>query len=122
MSIGRRDSRMYPGSPPAQRSPAAGSDRLTESETFPLTPGIISRYLGRAAGGSWPSRSHFLYCQPLQHMTHSLEYDAIHKRSIVHALTAPLAAVEARGHVSGREFITAVARAVDLTCRIGLAT
>jgi aconitate decarboxylase len=59
-------------------------------------------------------------------MIHSLEYDAIHEGSIVHALTAPfpaaLAAAESRGHVSGREFIAAVALAVDLTCRIGLAT
>jgi hypothetical protein len=59
-------------------------------------------------------------------MAHSLEYDAIHKWSIAHTLTAPLpatpAAIEARSHVSGREAIAAVPRAVDLTCRIGLAT
>jgi 2-methylcitrate dehydratase PrpD len=59
-------------------------------------------------------------------MIHSLEYDAIHEGAIVHALTAPfpaaLAAAEARRDVSGREFITAVALAADLTCRIGLAT
>jgi aconitate decarboxylase len=59
-------------------------------------------------------------------MIHSLEYDAVHEGATVHALTAPfpaaLAAAEARGGVSGREFIAAVALAVDLTCRIGLAT
>jgi aconitate decarboxylase len=59
-------------------------------------------------------------------MLHSLEYDAVHEGSIVHALTAPfpaaLAAAEARGNVSGREFIATVALAADLTCRIGLAT
>jgi aconitate decarboxylase len=58
-------------------------------------------------------------------MMHSLEYDAIHEGAIVHALTAPfpaaLAAAEAKGTVSGREFIAAVALAADLTCRIGLA-
>ena len=59
-------------------------------------------------------------------MMHSLEYDAVHEGAIVHALTAPfpaaLAAAEAKGNVCGREFIAAVALAVDLTCRIGLAT
>ena len=59
-------------------------------------------------------------------MIHSLEYDAIHEGAIVHALTAPfpaaLAAAEARGDVSGREFIAAVALAADLACRVGLAT
>ncbi len=59
-------------------------------------------------------------------MMHSLEYDAVHEGAIVHALTAPfpaaLAAAEARGAVSGREFIAAIALAADLTCRIGLAT
>jgi aconitate decarboxylase len=59
-------------------------------------------------------------------MMHSLEYDAIHEGATVHALTAPfpaaLAAAEARGQVSGRELIAAVALAADLTCRLGLAT
>src|SRR5262245_51407826 len=59
-------------------------------------------------------------------MMHSLEYDAVDERATVHALTASfpaaLAATEAQGEVSGREFIAAVAFAVDLACRIGLAT
>ncbi len=59
-------------------------------------------------------------------MIHSLEYDAIHEGCIVHALTAPfpaaLAAAEVKGNVTGQDFIVAVALAVDLTCRIGLAT
>jgi aconitate decarboxylase len=60
-------------------------------------------------------------------MMHSLEEDdAVHEREIVHALTAPfpaaLAAAEAKGQVSGREFIVALALAADLTWRIGLAT
>jgi aconitate decarboxylase len=59
-------------------------------------------------------------------MMHSLEYDAVHEGAIVHALTASfpagLAAAEARGGVSGRKLITAIALAVDLTCRIGVAT
>jgi aconitate decarboxylase len=59
-------------------------------------------------------------------MIHSLEYDAVHEGAIVHALTAPfpaaLAAAEAKGRVTGREFIAALALAVDLTSRIGLAT
>jgi len=59
-------------------------------------------------------------------MIHSLEYDAIHEGAIVQALTAlfpaALAAAEARGGVSGQEFIAAVALAADLACRIGLAT
>lgn len=59
-------------------------------------------------------------------MIHSLEYDAVHEGAIVHALTAPfpaaLAAAETRGGITGKEFITAVALAADLTCRIGLAS
>jgi 2-methylcitrate dehydratase PrpD len=59
-------------------------------------------------------------------MMHSLEYDAVHEGAIVHALTAPfpaaLAASESRGGVAGRDFIAAVALAVDLCCRVGLAT
>jgi aconitate decarboxylase len=59
-------------------------------------------------------------------MIHSLEYDAVHEGAIVHALTAPfpaaLAAAEAKGRVTGREFIVALAVAIDLTSRIGLAT
>jgi aconitate decarboxylase len=58
-------------------------------------------------------------------MLHSLEYDAIHEGAIVHPLTAvfpaALAAAEARGAVSGQEFIAALALSVELTCRIGLA-
>jgi 2-methylcitrate dehydratase PrpD len=59
-------------------------------------------------------------------MMHSLEYDAVHEGCMVHALTAPfpaaLAAAEARGGVSGRQFIAAVTLATDLACRVGLAT
>ena len=93
---------------------------------FRLLMGRASRVSGRKAPFSSTT---IVFPAPIprrsQHMTHSLEYDAIHKRSIIRALTVPfpatLPAVEAKGHVSGRAFITIVARAVDLIRRVGLA-
>lgn len=58
-------------------------------------------------------------------MCHALELDDLHDQSIAHA-TAPsvwsaFAAAEAMGGASGRDFITAVALASDLMCRLCLA-
>jgi 2-methylcitrate dehydratase PrpD len=51
-------------------------------------------------------------------MMYSLDCDGVHEGTIIHALTAhfpaALAAAEAKGHLSGREFISGVSLFVDL--------
>ncbi|MBI5967470.1 MAG: MmgE/PrpD family protein [Deltaproteobacteria bacterium] len=58
-------------------------------------------------------------------MAHARDFDDTHDGAVVHAnvavLPSALACAEARGGVSGRTLITAVALGVDLTCRLGLA-
>jgi 2-methylcitrate dehydratase PrpD len=56
---------------------------------------------------------------------HALDFDDQHDPARVHvfctALPAALAAAEARGGVTGRELVTALAVGVELCCRLGLA-
>jgi len=58
-------------------------------------------------------------------MMHALDFDDTLDSSAMHAhvssVPAALAMAEAVGQVSGKEFITAVALGVDVTCRIGSA-
>jgi len=58
-------------------------------------------------------------------MMHALDFDDTLDSSAMHAhvssLPAALAMAESKGKVSGKEFITAVALGVDITCRIGSA-
>jgi 2-methylcitrate dehydratase PrpD len=58
-------------------------------------------------------------------MAHALDFDDTHdKAGSIHpgapVLTAALAATEARGGISGREFVTAVALGLDVACRVAL--
>jgi 2-methylcitrate dehydratase PrpD len=57
-------------------------------------------------------------------LAHALNYDAYAERvghlGVV-ALVAPLAAAEARGHISGREFLTGVVAACEVTARVHVA-
>ncbi|KQT52490.1 MULTISPECIES: MmgE/PrpD family protein [unclassified Aureimonas] len=56
---------------------------------------------------------------------HNSEFDSLHEKAVVHALTgtlpAALAAAEVQGGVSGRHLIEAVVVGVDVACAIGLA-
>lgn len=58
-------------------------------------------------------------------MSHARDYDDIHNKGIVHAgvtvIPASLAMAERIGSVSGKDFITAVALGIDITCRLGMA-
>jgi len=58
-------------------------------------------------------------------MMHALDFDDTLDSSAMHAhvssIPAALAIAEDKGKVSGKEFITAVALGVDITCRIGSA-
>ena len=58
-------------------------------------------------------------------MMHALDFDDTLDSSAMHAhvssIPAALAMAEDKGKVSGKEFITAVALGVDITCRIGSA-
>jgi len=58
-------------------------------------------------------------------MMHALDFDDTLDSSAMHAhvssLPAALAMAESKGKVDGKEFITAVALGVDITCRIGSA-
>ena len=58
-------------------------------------------------------------------MMHALDFDDTLDSSAMHAhvssLPAALAMAESKGKVGGKEFITAVALGVDITCRIGSA-
>lgn len=58
-------------------------------------------------------------------LAHSLDYDDLYYEAPVHpsspVVSASLAIAERLGHVSGKDFITAVALGNDLTCRLGYA-
>ncbi len=57
---------------------------------------------------------------------HARDYDDIHEAGVVHAgvsaIPALLATAEAKGKVTGREFIAATAIGVDLMCRLAMAS
>lgn len=57
-------------------------------------------------------------------MSHALDYEDTHDGGLVHpngtALPAALAIAQLVGSVSGRDFITAIALAADITARLGL--
>jgi 2-methylcitrate dehydratase PrpD len=57
-------------------------------------------------------------------MGHGLDYDDIHALVVVHpsacVVPAAFATAERIGNVNGRDFITAVAAGIDITCRMGL--
>jgi 2-methylcitrate dehydratase PrpD len=59
-------------------------------------------------------------------MAHALDFDDVHDAAVLHpgvaVIPACMAVAEAKGKVSGREFITAVALGVDMICRLTLAT
>ncbi len=59
-------------------------------------------------------------------MAHSLDYDDVHERAVVHsgvvAIPTCLAMAEILKNFSGKDIITAVAVGVDMMCRLALAT
>lgn len=76
---------------------------------------------GRSARLSAPAAA-FLNAWQL----HNQEYDCLHEGAVVHAmattLPAALAAAEARGGISGRDLITAVAVGTDVAAGLGIAS
>lgn len=76
-----------------------------------------------AHGGKFPSPNAALINST---MANALDYDDTHERGHLHAgsvvVPSAFAASEARGGVNGKEFITAVCVAVELGCRLGIAT
>lgn len=58
-------------------------------------------------------------------MAHTLDFDDTHDRAILHAgvaiVPASFAVAERLGGVGGKDFLTAVALGIDLTCRLGMA-
>ncbi len=58
-------------------------------------------------------------------MGRARDFDDVHEKAVLHpsasVIPAALAAAELRGGVDGREFLSAVALGVDLTCRLGMA-
>ncbi len=59
-------------------------------------------------------------------MLHNQEYDCVHDLAVLHpfttALPVALAVAEAKGGVTGRELLTAVALGVDVSCSIGISS
>ena len=59
------------------------------------------------------------------YQTHGLEFDCVHEGAVLHPMATLLAAVmahaERRGHVGGRDFLTAVTLGVDVACSLGVA-
>lgn len=59
-------------------------------------------------------------------MCHAFDFDDTHDKAVLHTgaviIPAALATAEYIGHVSGREFINAVALGIEVHCRLGLAT
>jgi 2-methylcitrate dehydratase PrpD len=58
-------------------------------------------------------------------MGRARDFDDVHEKAVLHpsvsVIPAALAAAELRGGVGGRDFMSAVALGVDLTCRLGMA-
>jgi 2-methylcitrate dehydratase PrpD len=59
-------------------------------------------------------------------MAHALDFDDVHEAAVMHpgiaSIPVVLAVGEARGNLSGKEFITGTALGVDMMCRLALAT
>ncbi len=59
-------------------------------------------------------------------MAHALDFDDVHEAAVMHpgiaAIPVVMAVGEARGGLSGREFIAGTALGVDMMCRLALAT
>jgi len=74
-------------------------------------------------GGKVPAPDAVLANAP---MMHALDFDDTHDGAVLHpavvAVPTALAVAEARGGISGRDLITAVALGVDLGCRMRIAT
>ena len=75
------------------------------------------------SGGKLPSPSAAMMNS---FMMHNQEFDCVHDRAVIHpfttALPVALAVAEARGGVTGRELLTAVALGVDISCSIGISS
>lgn len=75
------------------------------------------------SGGKLPSPSAAMMNS---FMLHNQEFDCVHDRAVIHpfttALPVALAIAEAKGGVTGREFLTAVALGVDVSCSIGISS
>ena len=74
-------------------------------------------------GGKYPApNAAFVNCI----MAHALDYDDTHDLAIVHpavvAVPSGFAVAQAMGNISGKEFIAALAAAMDLGCRMGYST
>lgn len=56
---------------------------------------------------------------------HNAEFDSLHEKAVVHAMTgtlpAALSIADSRGRISGRQLIEAVVVGVDIACAVGLA-
>ena len=74
-------------------------------------------------GGKLPSSSAAMLNSFLMH---NQEFDCVHDAAVIHpfttALPVALAAAEAKGGVTGRELLTAVALGIDVSCSIGIAS
>ena len=59
-------------------------------------------------------------------LMHNQEFDCVHDLAVVHAFTTALpvalAVAEAKGGVTGRDLLTAVALGVDVSCSIGISS
>jgi 2-methylcitrate dehydratase PrpD len=59
------------------------------------------------------------------YQTHGLEFDCVHEGAVLHPMATLLAALlahaERRGHVGGRDLVTAVTVGVDVACSLGVA-
>ncbi len=59
-------------------------------------------------------------------MAHALDFDDVHEAAVVHpgivSIPVAMAVGEARGNLSGKEFIVGTALGVDMMCRLALAT
>ena len=57
---------------------------------------------------------------------HNGEFDCVHEGAVVHTFTVPVAAAlawaEREGGVGGRDFLTALALGVDVSCHLGVAS
>ena len=75
------------------------------------------------SGGRLPSPSAAMMNS---YMMHNQEFDCVHDLAVLHpfttALPVALAVAEARGGVTGRELLTAVALGVDTSCSIGISS
>ena len=93
------------------------------------TLGVLSDWGGKPESTVWVSGERLPAPSAAMmngYLIHNQEFDCVHDLAVVHAFTSALpvalAVAEAKGGVTGRDLLTAVALGVDVSCSIGISS